>query len=140
MVYPCRYGHSATLVEMHPPKIMIYGGLNGSNTFEFESPISAGPSLLDQDIMERSSMISRRRQGRRNTTIEEPDDSIYFLSLQSDRWIWNKPLIHGTAGDKPAGRCEHSACKTSTNEITIFGGMTYSSTNSTIYHCLLRLG
>lgn len=23
----CRYGHSATLVEMHPPKIMIYGGM-----------------------------------------------------------------------------------------------------------------
>ncbi len=23
----CRYGHSAVLVEMHPPKIMIYGGM-----------------------------------------------------------------------------------------------------------------
>jgi len=25
----CRYGHSATVVEMHPPRIVIYGGMIG---------------------------------------------------------------------------------------------------------------
>ena len=35
-----RYGHSAVLVEMHPPKIMIYGGLIDSKTFEFDVPDS----------------------------------------------------------------------------------------------------
>lgn len=29
-----RYGHSATLVGMHPPKIMVYGGMVGGGTYE----------------------------------------------------------------------------------------------------------
>jgi hypothetical protein len=29
-----RYGHSAVLIEMHPPKIMIYGGVVSMNIYE----------------------------------------------------------------------------------------------------------
>lgn len=31
-----RYGHSATLVDMHPPRIVVFGGMLGGSTFSFE--------------------------------------------------------------------------------------------------------
>ena len=33
-----RYGHSACLVDSHPPRVMIYGGLVGGDAFEFDAP------------------------------------------------------------------------------------------------------
>jgi hypothetical protein len=114
-----RYGHSATLVEMHPPKIMVYGGMVGGGTFEFDAPDSAESSVGNE--LERSFM-SWRRKGKKGNLLEETDDAVYFLTLNSDKWVWSKPLVHGNKDSKPLARAEHSACKTGTNEITIFGG------------------
>jgi N-acetylneuraminic acid mutarotase len=52
-----------------------------------------------------------------------------LYSFTADKWIWSKPLIHGSKENKPLGRAEHSACKTGTNEVTIFGGWTTKPTN-----------
>ena len=56
--------------------------------------------------------------------MEELDDSVYFLELTGDQWKWTKPIIVGHNINKPLPRVEHSACKISTNEIMIFGGLT----------------
>ena len=113
-----RYGHTAVLVEMHPPKVMIYGGMVGGGTFEFDAPDGVDPA---SEAPERSFM-SWRRKGKKGHSIEETDDAVYFLTLNADKWTWSKPLIHGGKETKPLARAEHSACKTGTNEITIFGG------------------
>lgn len=117
-----RYSHSATLVESHPPKILVYGGMLGGGTFEFDSPDGVdeqGPERAPQRLM-----MNWRRKGRQNMQHEEMDESVYLLSLNAESWVWSKPLIAGTRskGQKPPSRAEHSACKTSTNEVTIFGG------------------
>lgn len=128
----CRYGHSATLIEMHPPKIMVWGGMLGGGTFEFDQPDTAEDHEAGDDSA--SAELSRsfmrwRRKGKKARFVEEQDDAIYFLELTSDRWIWSKPLVHGTRTAKPPSRGEHSACKTNTNEITIFGGWTHRPMN-----------
>lgn len=123
-----RYGHTATLVELHPPKLMIYGGFVAGGTFEFDTQnvdcaISEDSSTLgSMETMERTFMTNRRKAGKQSKTIEETDDSPYFLSLSTDNWVWSKPLVHGTTDQKPIARAEHSSCKTSSNEVTIFGG------------------
>ena len=33
-----RYGHTSTLVGMHPPKVLIWGGIINAGTFEFDAP------------------------------------------------------------------------------------------------------
>lgn len=128
-----RYGHSAVLIEMHPPKLMIFGGMIDDKTFNFDasntlldSPTSSSPSKdrssnsgSSDQIFDRAFMKSRRKKGK---AIEECDDSVYFLSLTSERWVWTKPLVAGTALDKPTPRAEHTACKTGSNEVSIFGG------------------
>ena len=63
-----------------------------------------------------------RRKGKKNYAIEEPDDAVYFLSLRADSWVWSKPLVQGNRISHPAARCEHSATKTGTNTVTVFGG------------------
>lgn len=120
-----RYSHSATLVESHPPKILIYGGILGGGTFEFsDSP--DGPGTGDDEGMAgpTRSFMNWRRKGKQNVQHEEMDESVYLLSLNAESWVWSKPLILGTRSkrQKPPSRAEHSACKTSTNEVTIFGG------------------
>eukprot|EP00981_Chlorochromonas_danica_P014657 scaffold8522_cov157-Ochromonas_danica.AAC.1 len=121
-----RYGHTATLVEMHPPKVMIYGGMTNSGTFEFDAPDS--PEAHGQSGIQRSFMTWRRK-GKKSNLIEETDDAVYFLTLTADQWVWTKPLIHGSKETKPPPRAEHSACKTGTNEVTIFGGWTTQPVN-----------
>lgn len=121
-----RYGHTASLIEMHPPKIMIYGGMVGGGTFEFEAPDgldTTGPSEIERPFM------SWRRKGKKKETIEETDDAVYFLTLNADNWLWSKPLINSPKEVKPLARAEHSACKFGTNEIAIFGGWTNRPTN-----------
>ncbi len=123
-----RYGHSATLVEMHPPKIMIYGGMVGGGTFEFDAPDTVETLDNGSGGMSRSFMSWRRKGKRHNTTnsdmYEETDDAVYYLTLSADKWKWSKPLIHGSKESKPLARAEHTAAKTGTNEVTIFGGWT----------------
>ena len=122
-----RYGHTATLVELHPPKIMVYGGLIGGGTFEFDAPDGVADHA-ESPGMQRSFM-SKRRKGKKSAHIEEIDESVYFLTLNADSWIWSKPLVHGGKDSRPSGRVEHSACKTGTNEVTIFGGWSQKPTN-----------
>jgi hypothetical protein len=114
----CRYGHTATLIEMHPPKILVYGGFVGGGTYEFEEPDSI-------DDTESSSLprafMSWRRKGQKSQLIEEVDDTVYFLTLNADKWNFTKPLVHGGKETKPSARAEHSACKTGANEVTVFG-------------------
>eukprot|EP01040_Poterioochromonas_malhamensis_P000765 gene765-815_t len=117
----CRYGHSATLIEMHPPKILIYGGFLGGGTFEFDIDVDTIDDTETMSVMPRAFM-SWRRKGKKSQLIEEVDDTIHLLTLQADRWVFSKPLIHGNKEAKPAARAEHSACKTGANEVTIFGG------------------
>jgi len=121
-----RYGHTATLIEMHPPKIMIFGGMVGGGTYEFEGPDMPESIEGDDGNLEKleRTFMNWRKKGKKGRVVEEPDDSVYFLELNSDNWIWSKPLIHGTRAQKPFARAEHSACKTGTNEVTIFGGWT----------------
>jgi hypothetical protein len=125
-----RYGHSAVLVELHPPKIMVYGGMLDGGTYEFEEP--DGISELDggqggmggngaMSRMERLSM-SWRKKGKQ-AVCEETDENVYFLTLNAEHWVWGKPLVNADGkGTKPAPRTEHSACKTGSNEVTVFGG------------------
>lgn len=70
--------------------------------------------------------MSWRRKGRKAQTldVEETDSAVYFLSLNSDRWVWSKPIIHTPRADQPSPRLEHTATKTATNEVTVFGGWT----------------
>merc|ERR1719487_1104381 len=118
-----RYGHSATVVEMHPPKLMIYGGMIGAKTYEFDAPeaIDFGGSSTKSQLVR--SFMNRKRKGVNKEFVEETDASVYFLTLGSDSWNWSKPLVNHRM-PRPAGRAEHSAVKISANEVAIFGGWT----------------
>ena len=121
-----RYGHTATLIEMHPPKIMIWGGVINAGTFEFDAPDG-----LDVDVpngANKSNQLMSWR-GKKCNFNEEMDDAVYFLELTGENWKWTKPLVHGNLGTKPAPRIEHSSCKISANEIMIFGGWTTQPVN-----------
>ncbi|RYH17592.1 hypothetical protein EON65_28400 [archaeon] len=120
-----RYGHTATLIEMHPPKVMIYGGMINGGTFEFDAPDTPDGTQTSNQ----RSFMSWRKKGKKSLTMEDTDDSVYFLTLKADQWVWSKPLVHGGKQSKPEARAEHSACKTGTNEVTIFGGWTSQPTN-----------
>jgi hypothetical protein len=125
-----RYGHSAVLVEMHPPKIMIYGGMLGGGTFEFDAPdglMNENPAGDEQSTGR--SLMNWRRKGKQSSVIEDTDETVYFITLNADKWVWSKPLVHGGKDSKPPGRAEHSACKTGTNEVTIFGGWAQKPVN-----------
>lgn len=108
-----RYGHTATLVEMHPPKIMIYGGMISGKTFDFEAPDSA-----QEEGRGRSFMTHRRRatvglSSNKHASIEEEmDENVYFLTLNAEKWMWSKPLINSGKDSRPVARAEHTACRT----------------------------
>lgn len=78
-----RYGHSAVLVSMHPPKVMIYGGMVGGGTYDFgDAPETAdGPDDFGSSgdsgrgessggALERTFM-STRRKGKKASLVEE---------------------------------------------------------------------
>lgn len=124
-----RYSHTATLIEMHPPKILIYGGILGGGTFEFDGQPDHADEPYDDNNNSSNKPMTRtfmnwRRKGRQNVNQEEMDEAVYFVSLNSNSWTWSKPLVQGTRSkkQKPPSRAEHTACKTSSNEVTIFGG------------------
>jgi hypothetical protein len=68
-----RYGHTATVIDMHPPRILVYGGMVAQNTFEFEAP--DGIDSVSSSALSRSFM-SRRRKGKSKNIIEEVDDAV----------------------------------------------------------------
>ena len=106
-----RYGHSATLVEMHPPKIMIYGGMQAGGTFEFAAPDSVEDEEADNPGSRH--VMSVRRKGKKSALLEGTDEAVYFLTLNAEHWEWSKPITRGVEGNrKPPARAEHSACKT----------------------------
>jgi hypothetical protein len=115
-----RYGHSAVLVELHPPKLMVYGGMIGGGTFEFDEPDSMDGT--ETSSASQRSFMNKRRKGKQSHASEDTDEAVYFLTLNADSWTWSKPLVHGGKDSRPPGRAEHSACKTGTNEVTVFGG------------------
>jgi len=130
-----RYGHSATLVEMHPPKLLVYGGIVGGGTFEFDAPDSFDTAGGDNDSVPSFLSWSQRKGKQNNNITEELDENVYLLTLNAEKWTWYKPIVQHTNGistpvktagngngHKPLPRTEHTACKTATNEITIFGG------------------
>jgi hypothetical protein len=127
-----RYGHTATLVDMHPPRILVYGGMIGLTTFEFDSPEIADndspASDNDASFMARQFM-NQRRKGKNKNLAEEADNGVFFLELNSDSWTWSKPLISHKTGLVPQARAEHSASKIGTNAIAYFGGWTDKPTN-----------
>ena len=141
-----RYGHAAVLVEMHPPKIMIYGGLVYGTSFDFDSEDTMLDMNVDKDIisqvasedddaegennkalpvgMKRISM-QRRRKGQKSNASEEFDDAIYFLTLKGQTWQWSKPIVRSKVGIlRPMARSEHAITKIDTNVVMIFGGWT----------------
>lgn len=162
-----RFGHTATLVQMHPPMIMIYGGYLNGGTFDFDQNVpdglddegmsaAGGYSTLGGVKSTKSSITSAfwnkknpvtgsKRQSRASGTNGstsaifhqdniELDENVYFLTLHANQWEWKKPLV--LQGNKtllstpssalnhtiPLPRAEHTATKTNTNEVTIFGG------------------
>jgi hypothetical protein len=117
----CRYGHSATLVDMHPPKVMVYGGMVGGGTYEFDAPDTA-EDTGDTSSFGRSFFSNAKRKGKQNRQMEELDENVYFLELAADKWKWTKPLVLGPRSSQPTPRADHSASKTGTNEVSIFGG------------------
>jgi hypothetical protein len=124
-----RYGHTAVLVEMHPPKLMVYGGMVGGGTFEFDAPDGMAEHNEPAGGMHRSFMDWRRKGKQSASAVEDTDESVYFLTLNADSWVWSKPLVHGGKDSRPSGRAEHTACKTGTNEVTIFGGWAQKPAN-----------
>jgi hypothetical protein len=72
-----RYGHTATLVDMHPPRVMIYGGMVASKTYEFDAPDSADSPETGISMLSELSFLSSRRKGKNIAAgSEEPDDSV----------------------------------------------------------------
>jgi len=118
-----RYGHSAVLVEMHPPKLMVYGGMLDGGTYEFDAP--DGMDSPPPPTLGMRAAMAWRKKGKQ-TVCEETDDNVYFLTLNAEHWVWSKPLVHRA---KPPPRAEHSACKTGTNEVTVFGGWAHQPCN-----------
>ena len=139
-----RYGHSAVVVEMHPLKIMFYGGLVSAASFNFDDE----DNMLEQDIEqekvasaeyddEDSDNVTQpvgqkrvtqmwRKKGKKNDDTEEFDEHVYFLTLNKTAWEWTKPVVKTQISNKerPSARTEHSVAKVSTNVVAIFGGWT----------------
>lgn len=67
--------------------------MTNGGTYEFDEPDTmedgnetrSNKSSLPS--IERTFMMSRRK-GKKNNTLEETDDAIYFLTLLSQNWIW----------------------------------------------------
>lgn len=123
-----RYGHSSTLIAMHPPKVLIWGGSTNGGTFEFDIPDSVDNEGSHPTITA-NPFMSVRRQGRKNKFIEETDENIYFLELNDSTWLWSKPTLTSKQSPKPLPRNEHSMCKIGANEVLMFGGWTSKPMN-----------
>ena len=68
-----RYGHSANVVEMHPPRILVYGGMIESNTYEFDD-------VSDNNNFRQRTFLSKRKKGKSKAHQEEPDNGVSICS------------------------------------------------------------
>ncbi len=93
---------------------------------QFDAPDSAAGDVGDSSSSFGRSMLFRnaKRKGKQSQVSEELDENVYFLELTADKWKWSKPLILGPRNSQPSARADHSASKTSTNEVSVFGGWT----------------
>ena len=95
------------MIEMHPPKLIVYGGMINGGTFEFDEPdtveaVNSEDGTSDDPNLRLSggfagierSFIASRRKGKKNNALEETDDAVYFLTLLSHDWIWRLGWIH----------------------------------------------
>jgi len=125
-----RYGHSATLIDMHPPRVLIYGGLVGGGTFSFKCPNGLDDAEIDtvgesdenlatdengdydDTLVSRGSHVTEmkrnidgwRKKGKENSpTLTDYDDRVYFLELKADKWIWSKPLVYNSGSSSSGG-------------------------------------
>jgi hypothetical protein len=75
-----RYGHTCTLVDMHPPRILLYGGMVGLSSFEFDVPDGADADNNDStaSFMTRQFM-NRRRKGKSRNLAEEADNGVIIV-------------------------------------------------------------
>lgn len=142
-----RYGHCCVLVEMHPPRLMLYGGMvKSESTYdesEFDAPDTLGDSFSSNDgadlqgldgvfehgLMGWRNKWSTRKAKNSNFGAEELDGSLYFLTLaQNGSWSWSKPLINSKI--RPPSRTDFSIVKVRTNVCMMFGG--YTSDNKVV--------
>ena len=70
-----RYGHSANVVEMHPPRILVYGGMIESNTYEFDD-------VSDNNNFRQRTFLSKRKKGKNKAHQEEPDNGVSMLFVE----------------------------------------------------------
>lgn len=140
-----RYGHAAVLIEMHPPKIMVYGGMVDGSAFNFEGEdtslemqvesadhyVSDAEKAKERERESKEALpagqtrnaMQARRKGQKSA--EEFDDAVYFLTLNNNAWEWAKPIVRSKEGSlRPMGRTEHSMTKIDTNLTMVFGGWT----------------
>ena len=144
-----RWGHCCILVEMHPPRLALWGGMVKSDSTydesEFDAPDTLGDSFSSNDgadVMQglegvfehglmrwRRNKWSTRKTKNSNSGAEELDGSIYFLTMaQNGSWSWSKPLINSKI--RPPSRTDFSMVKVRTNVCMVFGG--YTSDNRVV--------
>ena len=114
-----RSGHSMVLIDHHPPRLVVWGGVTGGDAYQFGT-LDSG--MYDVGL---SGSKGRSKVGKANdslTSSEDFDDRIYFLELRSEHWEWSKPLITTALKDRPDARTDHTCVKTAAYEIMIFGG------------------
>jgi hypothetical protein len=85
---------------------MVFGGFVEGGTFEFDAQLDSvdSPHGNSSPASSLFTFNPNRRKGKQSKTMEETDDSVYFLSLNTDTWIWSKPVVHGTIDMKPIAR------------------------------------
>ncbi len=75
-----RYGHSATLIDMHPPRVMIFGGIVGGGMFEFDAPDSLeSPDKEEEDSIFNRPFMNSRKKGKKSSMNEAADDRVSNL-------------------------------------------------------------
>ena len=124
-----RYGHSSCLVDNHPPRVMIYGGLVGGDAFEFDAPnglmedgsggkFGGGPPSPVGKSSWLSRTSNRKRKGvksKEDVGAQDFDDRVYFVELHKEKWIWTKPLIMTTAAAKSISSSSRSSSSRSSS-------------------------
>ena len=114
-----RYGHSATLVSMTPPQMLVFGGMQGQSGADFEQgPTgSGGAGGQTKGPHSRARMWVEGGAGGGGAAAggsvqpEEPSNEVFLLETTADSsgWSWSKPFVRSQL--RPRARSEHTATK-----------------------------